>query len=107
MTGDRLFIGPTVVEVARSCEEAANRAVAAFTEAELLANSLDQLVEAVIAAKVAHPIILKTQDHSIGTEVVAFPERRGLTVGSIYMPNAVLPAREALKASLYIPYTGT
>jgi hypothetical protein len=107
MTGVRLFIGSTTAEVARSCEEAANRAVATFTEAELLANSLDQLAEAVIADKVAHPITLMTQNRSIGTEVVALPERRGLTVGNIYMPNAAIPAREALKASLYIPYTGT
>lgn len=107
MTGDRLFIGPTAAEVARSCEEAANRAVAAFTEAKLLANGLDQLAESVIADKVAHPITLKTQNHSIGSEVVALPERRGLTVGNVYMPSAARPAREALKASLYIPYTGT
>jgi hypothetical protein len=92
MTGDRLFVGPIAVEVARSCEEAANRAVAAFTEAELLANSFDQLEEAVIAEKVARPITLKTQEHSISTEVVALPERRGLSVGTIYMPNAALPA---------------
>jgi hypothetical protein len=107
MTGDRLFIGPIAAEVTRSCEEAAHRAVAAPTEAELLANSLDQLEEAVIAEKVARPITLKTQDHSISTEVVALPERRGLTVGTIYLPHAALPAREALNASLYIPYTGT
>jgi hypothetical protein len=55
MTGDRLFIGPIAAEVTRRCEEAAHRAVAAFTEAELLANSLDQLEEAVIAEKVARP----------------------------------------------------
>jgi len=107
MTGDRLFIGPNVTEVARSCEEAATRAVAAFTEAQLLANSMDQLVEAVIADKVAQPIALKTQNHSIGTEIVTLPERRGLTVGNIYTPSAARPAHEALKASLYIPYTGT
>jgi hypothetical protein len=63
-------------------------------------------VEAVIADKVAQPIALETQNHSIGTEVVALPERRGLTVGNIYMPNAARPAREALKASLYVPCTG-
>ena len=107
MTGDRLFTGPNVAEVARTCEEAATRAVGAFTEAELLANSQDQLVEAVIADKVAQPVALETQDHSIGTEVVALPERPGLTVGNIYMPSAARPTREALKASLYIPYTGT
>jgi hypothetical protein len=83
MTGDRLFIGPNAHEVTRSCEEAATRAVAAFTEAELLASSLDQLEEAVIADKVPRPITLKTQDHSISTEVVALSERRGLTVGTI------------------------
>jgi len=107
MTGGRLFIGPTAAEVARSCEEAANRAVAAFTEAELLGNGLDQLAEAVIADKVARPITLDVQNHSIGTEVVVLPERRGLTVGNIYMPSAARLAREALKASLYVPYTGT
>jgi len=107
MTGDRLFIGPNAVEVARICEEAATRTVAAFTAAELLASGLDQLEEAVIADKVPRLITLKTQDHSIGTEIVALAERRGLTVGTIYLPNAALPAREALKASLYVPCTGT
>lgn len=91
MTGDRLFIGPNAYEVARSCEEAVARAVAAFTEAELLASSLDQLDEAVIADKVPRAITLNIQDHSISTEVVPLPERRGLTVGTIYMPNAALP----------------
>lgn len=107
MTGDRLFVGFNVVEVARVSEEAATRAVAAFTEAELLANSLDELEKAVIADKVARPIMLETQGRSISNEVVALPERRGATISNIYMPSAILPARETLKASLYIPYTGT
>lgn len=107
MTEDRLFVGPNVVEVARSCEEAASRAVAAFTEPELLGNSLDQLVESVVADKVAQPIMLMTQNHSIGNEVVALPERHGLAFGGVYMPSAALPAREALKAALYIPFVGT
>ena len=107
ITRERLFIGPNAAEVAQACGEAATQAVQGFTEVDLLANSLDQLVEAVLADKVAQPIMLKTRDHSIDSEIVTLPERHGLTVGNVYMPGGALPAREALKATLYVPYTGT
>lgn len=104
---DRLFTGLNVIEVATQCEEAAKRVVAAFTEVELLANSLEELTQAVVADKVPQPIMLDVQNHWIGNEVVQLPERRGATIGTMYRPDIALPAREALKTSLHIPCSGT
>lgn len=106
MAWERLFLGPTMDEVARLCEEAAIRAVMAFTEAELLTNSLEQLVQAVIADKVPQPIQLNTANHTMTSEVVSNPVRGGLSHDGIYIRSAKQPGTEAIKIYLYVPYKG-
>jgi hypothetical protein len=107
MAGDQLFTGPSVVEASEAYEEAARKMAAAFVEGQLLANDLDTLVDAVVAEKVPKALALDVEQHSMRSEIVTNPASQGLYFDGLYMPSGRRPADEAIKISLYIPYTGT
>jgi hypothetical protein len=107
MSEDRLFMSLNVVEVSQQYEEAARRMATAFTEGQLLANDLDHLVDAVVADKVPRPLVLDMEHHTRTSEIVTNPASKGLHFEGVYMPSATRPASEAIKVSLFIPYTGT
>jgi hypothetical protein len=107
MSGNRLFMSMNVVEVSQRYEEAAREMAAAFTEGQLLANDLDHLVDAVVADKVPRPVVLDMEHHTRTSEIVTNPASQGLHFDGLYMPGAGRPASEAIRVSLFIPFTGT
>jgi hypothetical protein len=107
MSGKRLFMGPTPHQVTRASEESALRMIRSFTEDQLRANSLEDLVQAVIDDKVAQPIVLDVGNHRISNGIVPSGPGSDEVWASIYRPASPFPDREAIEGSLYIPYTGT
>jgi hypothetical protein len=91
-----------ISQVTRQCEEAAQKMVTQFTEAQLRANSLDELIEAVIAEKVPGTIVLDLEGHQIDNEVVPTP--RGPILGT--PPYGGQHPAESIKALLHIPWSG-
>ena len=89
-------------QVTRQCEEAAQKMVTQFTEAQLRANSLDELIEAVVAEKVPGTIVLDLEGHQIDNEVVRTP--RGPILGT--PPYGGQHPAESIKALLHIPWSG-
>jgi hypothetical protein len=106
MAWERLFLGPTMDEVTRLCEEAAVRVVNSFREAELLTGSLEQLLQTIIADKVPQLIQLNTADHTMANEVASNSMRGGLSRDGIYIQRAKQSGTDVIKVSLYIPYKG-
>ena len=70
MSAKRLFMGPTPHQFAQASEESGTRMVWSFTEDQLLANSLEDLVQAVVDDKVPEPIVLHVESHQIGNSKI-------------------------------------
>ena len=107
MPGKRLFMGPTPHQITQASEESASRMIRSFTEGQLLANSLEDLVQAVVDDKVPRPIVLDAERHQIASEIVPSAPRNEGGRASVYRPASPFPDREVIQGSLYIPYTGT
>jgi hypothetical protein len=107
MAGDRLFMNLDVVQVGRQCAEAAQRAVAKLTEAELRAGNSDEITQDVVAEKVPRQIRLDTANHGWTDRIVPIPAQQGLAYGGIIMPSARRAATEGVELRLHIPYAGT
>lgn len=102
---DRMFMNIEMAEVVRQCEGAAEKMVAQFTEPQLLANSLEELVDAVVTEKVPRAIALDAGHHRIGTQVVPTP--RGQIFGVPHPQRGGQDPAESVKVSLHIPWSGT
>jgi hypothetical protein len=102
---DRMFMNIEMAEVVRQCERAAEKMVAEFTEPQLLANSLEELVDAVVTEKVPRAIAFDAGHHRIGTQVVPTP--RGQIFGVPHPQRGGQDPAESVKVSLHIPWSGT
>lgn len=99
---DRLFMSLEMAEVTRLCEESAKKMVTQFTVAQLRANTLDELIEAVVAEIVPRTIALDTDRHEIDSEVVPTPRTHILGVPQRGGQDPV----ESIRVSLHIPWSG-
>ena len=70
MSGKRLFMGPTPHQFTQASEESASRMIRSFTEDQLRANSLEDLVQAVVDDKVPRPIVLDVEHHRIANPIL-------------------------------------
>jgi hypothetical protein len=91
-----------MAQVTRQCEGAAEKMVAQFSETQLRANSLDELIQAVASDKAPQTITLDTEQHEIDTEVVPTP--RGPILG--VPPWGGQHPAETIKVTLHIPWSG-
>jgi len=107
MAGDRLFMNLDVVQVSQQCTEAADRAVAKLTEAQLRVSSSDQLIQDIVADKVPRQILLDTANHGWTDRIVPIQAQQGLAHSGIILPSARRAATEGVELRLHIPYTGT
>jgi hypothetical protein len=99
---NRLFMNLEMAEVVRVCEESAKKMVTQFTVAQLRANRLDELIEAVVAETAPRTIALDTDQHEIDNEVVPTPRAHILGVPQ---RGGQHPA-ESIRVSLHIPWSG-
>lgn len=106
MSGKRLFTGPTPHQITQASEDSASRMIRSLTEDQLRANSLGDLVQAVIDDKVPQPIILDVERHRIANGIVSSAPQSDQGWASVYRPASPFPDREVIGVSLYIPYTG-
>lgn len=107
MPGDRLFMNLDAVQVGQQCAEAADRAVAKLTEAQLRVGSIDQLTQDIVADKVPQQILLDSANHGWTDRIVPIQAQQGLAYSGIIMPSARRAATEGVELRLHIPYTGT
>jgi hypothetical protein len=107
MSGKRLFMGPTPHQFTQASEESASRMIRSFTEDQLRANSLEDLVQAVIDEKVPRPIVLDVERHRIDNGILPPASETGDGWAAVYRPAPSFPARELIQGLLFIPYTGT
>ena len=107
MSGNRLFMGPTPHQFAQVSEESATRLVRSFTEDQLLANSLEDLVQAVVDDKVPQPIVLHVENHQIKNPILRPSSETGDGWAAAYRTAPSFPDRELIRGRLYVPYTGT
>jgi hypothetical protein len=106
MSAKRLFMGPTPDQFAQASEESASRMIKNFTEAQLHANSLEDLVQAVIDDKVPAPIVLDVENHRIGNGLVPPASDSGDGWAAAYRPAPSFPDRQLVQGVLYVPYSG-
>jgi hypothetical protein len=107
MSAKRLFIGPTPHQFAQASEESATRMVRSFSENQLLANSLEDLVQAVVDDKVPHPIVLHVESHRIDNGIWPPASETGDGWAAAYGPAPSSPDRELIQGQLFVPYMGT
>ena len=107
MSGKRLFMGPTPHLITQASEESASRMIRSFTEDQLRANSLEDLVQAVVDDKVPQPIILDVEHHQIGNGILPPASETGDGWAAVYRPAPSFPERELIQGLLLVPYTGT
>ena len=81
MSGKRLFMGPTPHQIIQASEESASRMIRSVAEDQLHANSLEDLVQAVVDDKVPQPIILDVERHRIANGIMFFLRGRAMRVG--------------------------
>ena len=107
MSGKRLFMGPTPHQSTQASEESASRMIRSLTEDQLRANSLEDLVQAVVDDKVPQPIILDVERRRIANGIVSSAPQSDEGWASVYRPVSPFPDRELMWVSLYISYTGS
>jgi hypothetical protein len=107
MSGKRLFMGPTPHQFTQAAEESASRMIRSFTEDQLRANSLEDLVQAVVDDKVPRPIVLDVEHHQIANGIVPSAPQGDEGWGSAYRPAPSFPDRAVIEGLLYVPYAGT
>lgn len=107
MSGNRLFMGPTPRQFAHAAEESATRMVRSFTEDQLHANRLEDLVQAVVDDKVPQPIALDAKRRRIANPVLRPSSETGDGWAAAYRPAPSYPDRELIQGLLYVPYSGT
>ena len=103
MSAKRLFMGPTPHQFAQASEESASRIIKSFTEAQLRANSLEDLVQAVIDDKVPEPIALDVENHRIGNGLLPLASDTGDGWAAAYRPAPSFPDTQLIQGLLYVP----
>jgi hypothetical protein len=106
MSAKRLFMGPTPHQFAQAAEESASRMIGKFTEAQLLANNLEDLVQAVVDDKVPKQIVLDVENHRISNGLLPSASDTGDGWAAAYRPAQSFPDRQLIQGSLYVPYSG-
>jgi hypothetical protein len=107
MSGKRLFMGPTPHQFAQASEESATRMMRSFTEDQLLANRLEDLVQTVVDDKVPRPIALGVEHRRIANPVLRPSSETGDGWAAAYRAAPSYPDRELIQGLLYVPYSGT
>ena len=106
MSAKRLFTGPTPHQFAQAAEESASRMIRKFTEPQLLANSREDLVQAVIDDKVPAQIVLDLKSHRISNRLLPPASDTGDGWAAAYRPAPSFPDRQLIQGLLYVPYRG-
>lgn len=106
LSGKCLFMGPTPHQFTQALEESASRMIRSFTEDQLHANNLEDLVQAVIDEKVPRPIVLDVERHRIDNGILPPASETGDGWAAAYRPAPAFPERELIQRMLFIPYTG-
>ena len=99
-------MGPTPHQIIQASEESASRMIRSFTEDQLRANSLEDLVQTVVDDKVPQPITLASS--AAGSLTGSCPPRRRARRLGVGLPSGPpFLTENSFKVSLYIPYAGT
>jgi hypothetical protein len=106
MAEDRLFMSLDIGYVRTECLGAARKAVAGLTGPQL-AESSEQLVQAIVGDKVPRQIVLDPASHWRSDQIVPIAMQQGLDMTRTVLPSNGRPGAEGVKVSLHIPYDGT
>ena len=106
MSAKRLFMGPTPHQFAQASEESATRMVRSFSEDQLIANSLEDLVQAVVDDKVPQPVVLHVESRRIDNPILQPASETGDGWAAAYPPAPSFRDREFIQGLLFVPYTG-